>query len=136
MLVFHDPIPEIAGRACRALTAQEYWHRGALVDEANVLFLQLEDGVWHRFFIDAGVVFWKTVDAPSSPPDNGNDRYPSKDIGARHGLTGRSLRRVGTVDLPGGGELRLEFDGGPTLILRNVDDCSSLVIQAVELRRR
>ena len=67
VLSFHDPIPDVRHQVCNALLVQEYWYRGELVDEANVLFLRLDGDSWHRFFIDAGIVFWKTVEAPDVP---------------------------------------------------------------------
>ena len=129
MLSFRDDIPQIAGRVCQSLKVQEYWHRGELVDGANVLFLQLDGGIWHRFFIDAGVVFWRTVEMPDEKPDDGFDRYPQADLGFRHDLIGKKLERVSTIDLPGGGEIRIEFEGGATLLLRDVDDQSRLVVE-------
>jgi hypothetical protein len=129
MLEFHDPIPEITGQTCTALVAQQYWHCGKLVDEANVLFLKLEGRLWHRFFIDGGVVFWRTVDAPDHPGEEGDHRYTHTDIGAAQGFAGKELKRVSTADLPGGGEMRLEFRGAPTLIFRNVDDRSHLILE-------
>lgn len=115
---------------CRALVAQEYWHRGQLVSNANVLFLRLEDGTWHRFFVDAGVVFWKTVEAPEPPDEDVGDRYPLTDIAGRYGLTGERLSSISTADLPGGGELRLTFESGKVIILRNLSDCSKLVFES------
>src|SRR5437764_3808780 len=136
MLEFHDPIPDIAHQACRALIAQEYWYRGELVSDANVLFLRLEDDIWHRFFIDAGVVFWKTAAAREAPKEDDDHHYPHTDIGVLYGFTGKRLSNVSTADLPGGGELRLDFDSGEAIILRNVDDCSKLVVERHDLRAR
>lgn len=130
MLEFHAPIPDIAHQVCRALIAQEYWYRGELVSDGNVLFLRLEDGVWHRFSIDAGVLFWKTVEAPDPPEEDRDHRYPHKDIAKLHGLTGKRLSTVSAADLPGGGELHLGFEGGNAVVLRNVDDCSKLVVES------
>ena len=128
MLTFHDPIPDVREQVCHALLVQEYWYRGELVNEANVLFLQLND-VWHRFFIDAGVVFWKTVVAPNPPPDEAEHSSRLTDIGARHGLMGRRLSAIEAIDLPGGGALRLAFEGGPTIILNNQNDASRLIVE-------
>jgi hypothetical protein len=91
--------------------------------------MQLEDGTWHRFFIDAGVVFWRTVDRPDAPRDDGVHHDRHKDFGSAHNLIGRRIQRVTTVDLPGGGEIRIDFEGGSTVVLRNVDDQSSLVVE-------
>jgi hypothetical protein len=129
MLDFHNPIPDLRHQECRALIAQEYWYRGELISDANVLFLRLQNDTWHRFLIDAGVVFWSTVAAPEAPEEDSGYRHPHKDIGVLYGLVGKRLSTVSTADLPGGGELRLDFDGGETLILRNIDDCSKLVFE-------
>jgi hypothetical protein len=128
MLDFHDQIPELAGGTCRSLIVQEYWYEGELVSEANVLFLQLDEG-WHRFFIDAGVVFWQAVAGPEAPPDSGLHRYRHTDFGSRHDLVGRKLERVCTADLPDGGEIQIAFEGGRRLVLQNVNDESSLVVE-------
>jgi hypothetical protein len=84
MLSFHVPIPDVAHQLCRALLAQEYWYRGQLVSNANVLFLRLNEVLWHRFFIDAGVVFWRTVETPDPPAGDDDDTYPQTDVAAAH----------------------------------------------------
>ena len=67
MLVYRDAPPEVTGQVCHALLLQAHYYRGQLVNEANVLFLRLAEGPWHRIFIEAGVVFWQMVDSLDSP---------------------------------------------------------------------
>ena len=136
MLEFHDPIPDIPVQRCESLMVQEYRYRSELVSEANVIFLRVEDGTWHRFFIDAGVVFWKAVEGPDESADHGDHQYSLKDIGAIHDLVGKQLSRVSAVDLPNGCEIRLDFGGGKTVILRNVDDRSELAFLLDDPRAR
>jgi hypothetical protein len=81
-------------------------------------------------------VFWKTVEAPESPEEDGGDRYPHTDIAGFHGLTGKRLSSISAAELPGGGELRLDFESGKVVILRNVNDCSKLVIEPHDQRAR
>ena len=128
LLTLHDRLPEIAGQVCSSLLVQQYWCRDELIDGANVLFLKLGKETWHRFFIDAGVVFWSTVEAPACADDDGDHRYRLVDIGASEGLVGKQLRGVTTVDLAGGGELHLAFDNASTLVIRDQDDLSELVL--------
>ena len=96
-------------------------------DRWNVLFLQLEGNAWQRVFIDAGVVFWQTVNGLDSP-DQDRHHYTLTDLGAAHGLAGRPLAGVTSVDLPSGGELRLVFAGAPSVALRHVDGRSQVVV--------
>ena len=128
MLTLHDRIPDVERQVCNALLAQEYWFRDELISNANVLFLRLDEPVWHRFFIDAGVVFWKTVEVPDAPRQDGDRSYRRTDIASLHGLTGKRLSVITAIDLPGGGALRLGFEGGKSVVLHNTKDCSRLVV--------
>lgn len=129
MLVFHDRLPAVEGQVCEALFVQAYYYRGRLVSDTNVLFLRLQGGVWHRVFIDAGVVFWQTVEGLDSP-DQDRHHYTLTDLADAHGLVGKPLIGVTTVDLPSGGELRLLFAGAPSVIFRHVDGHSRVVVDA------
>jgi DNA-binding SARP family transcriptional activator len=137
MLVCREALPNVAGEQCQALLLQAHYYRGQLVNEANVLFLRLAAG-WHRIFIESGVVFWHTVDAPDtnsaasaaddSNPDGDRHHYTVTDLGAAHGLIGRRLADVTTVDLASGGELRLLFAGGACVTFRHVEGRSSVAV--------
>ena len=128
-LVCREAFPSVAGERCAALLLQAHYYRGQLVNESNALFLQLADGAWHRIFIEAGVVFWHTVDALDSP-DGDRHHYTLTDLGAAHGLAGRRLVGVATAKLPHGGELRLDFEGGHRVSMRHVDGRSAVVVEA------
>jgi hypothetical protein len=128
MLTFHDPIPNVKHQVCNALLAQEYWYRDKLISNANILFLRLDNLAWHRFFIDAGVVFWKTVEVPDAPTGNGDHSYRHADIAGRHGLAGKRLSVIKAIDLPGGGALRLSFEDGTAVTLHNTKDSARLVV--------
>jgi hypothetical protein len=124
MLTFHDPIPNVEQQVGNALLAQEYWYRDELISNANVLFLRLENPAWHRLFVDAGVVFWKTVEVPDAPTGDRDHSYRHADIAGLHGLTGKRLSVIKAIDLPGGGTLRLGFEGGTAVTLHNTKDSS------------
>ena len=125
MLMLHQALPDIAGEVCNALFVQAYYYRGKLVSDANALFLQLGDGVWHRVFIDGGIIFWQRVDGLDSP-DQDRHHYTLTDLGTLHGYVGKRVVSVETADLPAGGELHLAFEGAPTLVYRNVGGASLL----------
>jgi hypothetical protein len=119
-LICADALPSVAGQRCQALLLQAHYYRGQLVNDASVLFLRLDAGRWHRVFIEAGVIFWHTVDGLDSP-DGDRHHYTVTDLGAGHGLIGRRLMDVSTADLPGGGELRLSFEGNLRVRVRHVE---------------
>jgi hypothetical protein len=131
MPVLHRPLPDVAGAVCEALLVQAHYYRGQLVNEANALFLRFGDRRWHRVFIQAGVVFWQVVDTLDSP-DQDRHHYTLTDLGAAHGCAGKRLRAVRTADLPDGGEVRLVFDDGPTVVLHDAGDRSRVVVEAAD----
>jgi hypothetical protein len=129
MLVCREALPNVAGEVCEALLLQAHYYRGQLVNEANVLFLRLTGGGgWHRIFIEAGVVFWHTVDALDSP-DGDRHHYTVTDLAAAHALVGRRLIGLTTADVPAGGELRLLFAGDARVSFRHVDGRSRVVVE-------
>lgn len=128
MLVYREALPDVTGERCESILLQAHYYRGQLVNEANVLFLRLAESGWQRIFIEAGVIFWQTVDALDSP-DQDRHHYTLTDLGAVHGLVGQRLVEVTTADEPSGGELRLLFAGAVCVSVRHVDGRSRVVVE-------
>ena len=128
-LALHDTPPAVTGRACEAVLTLAYYYRGRPVPGDTALVLQLDDGAWHRIFIDAGMVFWQVMAALDSAAEYDRHHYTVTDLGTTHGLIGKRLHDVRTVDVDGGGEMHLVFDGGAIVILRNVDGASTVVVR-------
>jgi hypothetical protein len=126
-LTVHETLPDVAGELCEALLLQSHYYRGQLVNEANVLFLRLAPSGWHRIFIDAGLVFWQTVDGLDSP-DQDRHHYTLTDLGAHHGVAGKRVAGVTIADLSAGGELRLLFTDDIRVSVRHVDGRSQVVV--------
>ena len=127
-LALHETLPAVAGRTCEAILALAYYYRGKPVADDTALVLRLDDGAWHRIFIDAGIVFWQVMAALDSAAEYDRHHYAVTDLGTTHGLVGKRLRDVRTVDVDGGGEVHLLFDGAATVILRNVDGASTVAV--------
>ena len=127
-LAVHEALPAVAGRTCTALLVLAYYYRGQPVPDDTVLVLHLDDAAWHRIFIDAGVVFWQVMAALDSGGEYDRHHYALTDLGTAHGLIGKRLADVRTVDLQGGGEVQLVFEGAATVILRNVDGASTVLV--------
>jgi hypothetical protein len=131
MLEFHDRIPDLAGKTCLGVFVQQYSHAGKSVETANAVLLHTDDQRWPRFFIDAGTVFWAIHPArPPIPPSDGEHQYTITDIAEGHGLTGREIARVRTIDLPGGGAIRLEFSDARAVVLRDINETSDLQFES------
>ena len=130
MLVTREALPVVTGERCDSVLLQAHYYRGQLVNEANVLFLRLAESGWQRIFIEAGVVFWQSVEALDSP-DQDRHHYTLSDLGAVHGLEGRRIIDVITADLPAGGELRLLFSGDARVSFRHVDGRSRVIVEQV-----
>ena len=128
MLVTREVLPVVTGERCDSVLLQAHYYRGQLVNEANVLFLRLAESGWQRIFIEAGVVFWQSVEALDSP-DQDRHHYTLSDLGAVHGLDGRRIIDVIAADLPAGGELRLLFSGDACVSFRHVDGRSRVVVE-------
>lgn len=126
MFEFQQPIPPICGIRCTAVLAQEFWHGDECVSPANVLFLGLENGEWHRIAIDYRMVFWRIENTPSMPrPEDDSaeyGRHPVVDRGTKHDLIGRRIAAIRESESADAIELLIEFENGPTLALRDLRD--------------
>nr|WP_255656824.1 aquaporin [Lysobacter lactosilyticus] len=115
--------PGLAGKACEAVLLQQYWHKGVLVEPANVIHMRFS-GVWHRLYFDYGIVFWRISDAP---PEPGSDtdyewEYPLEDLGAAAEVIGIPLDHYSMKPVVGGSTVELCFETGKRIIFENVDD--------------
>jgi hypothetical protein len=115
----------LEGQECRALLTQEVWHQGVPSDLVNVLFLQVGDGRWARFFFDAGAFFWREAE-PRAVTFAPAWEYRIVDVGSRFGVHGQRIARVEFVQPdPGCARLVIVMERG-RLILDNADDRSRL----------
>ena len=118
------------GQHCLALIAQRYEYAGELVEDANVVYLQVADTQWLRFFFDSGYFFCR-VEPKLTLAEFAEDemRFTGVDLATQHNLVGRRIEAAEFTELPDGAELRLEFERGATLVLRNAADHSTVTIK-------
>jgi hypothetical protein len=120
-------IAKVKGQKCSRFMCQQFWHGGHLADEWNVLFLELSDGTWLRFLIDAGVFFWRE-EKPSIPENHCDDEYRLIEPDLSKGIRGREIIAAKFSSLQTGGRtLALGFEDGTTLYVHNDNDRSSVV---------
>lgn len=101
-------VPELYGQRCSAFGAvvrpgDERW---------GLAHLQL-DGGWHRFYLDAGLLFWAEIPAPSLEDDL-DDGEIYRDIGASLRAIGAEITKIEMRDCI----LVLEFGTGARVVLR------------------
>jgi hypothetical protein len=102
-------VSELHGRTCSAFRAV-----GCPGDTIFGLFYLRVEDTWHRFFLDAGLLFWHEGPAPDPEDDLGEgDRYV--DLGTELGATGARIAVVEMRD----GHFRIEFANGARLRMRN-----------------
>jgi len=65
-LLFNGQPPDIVGQLCNGLVVQSFYDGASLTDQANVVFFRFGD-TWHRIYFEAGIVFWRTGEAPENP---------------------------------------------------------------------
>jgi hypothetical protein len=121
---------DIAGHKCEAFLCRQYWYKGQLLDEANVLFLKTDSNLWHRICFDCGVLFWKEEKEASSMPSQGPYEYPLVNLASKYKLGDRLIEKVWQSLTPMHGELGLSCEGGTQVILRNTNDRSTLEIRS------
>ena len=113
-------VDEVAGLVCGEFVAT--YHPG---DDLYFIFHLRLSGVWHRFHLDAGLLFWKSGVDPDPENDLGEGDI-RQDLGARLLVTGVPLARVAMRD----GCLVMEWQNGASATWRNgVEDCGATLIE-------
>ncbi|MBC7529621.1 MAG: hypothetical protein H7308_19000 [Chthonomonadaceae bacterium] len=128
MWVETNKLPDLAGCVCTALLCQQFWYRGELSADANVVFLETDGQQWHRFSIDAGEVFWRLVASPDLIETSSEDEfhYPHVEIGEGLNLIGKRITGISLVREERKTSLVLAFSDNSQLCLHNEQDISRL----------
>jgi hypothetical protein len=112
-----------------ALIAQRYEYAGELVEDANVVYLQVADAQWLRFFFDNGYFFCRVEPTLTLAEFAEEDmKFTGTELAVQHNLVGRRIEAAEFTELPDGAELRIDFERGATLMLRNAADHSTVTI--------
>ncbi len=96
--------------------------------EVVTFFYALVEGVWHRFYLDAGLLFWDEGQAPEEEEDlYEGDTYV--DLSARLNVVGKAIEEIRMAN----GRLTLRFSGGARLVLEDRDD-DTFIAESVAAR--
>lgn len=117
----HDEtqVPEVCGIPCS--TFHVVYSKDSVIE---VLYLKLDD-TWHRFFLDAGCLFWREGEQPDEDNDLlDGDEY--LDWGQQLGVVGVALSEVSMMK---NSTLTLRFDNGAEVVLKHLpfDENTSLL---------
>ena len=115
-------IPELRGTCCAAFKAVIREQDKRL----GLLYIQLS-GVWHRFFLDAGLLFWEEGCCPD-PDDDVLEGERYVDLGESLHAIGVPIQAIEMRD----STLTLQFENSARLVLRNgVQEVGSEVVESV-----
>jgi hypothetical protein len=70
--------------------------------------------VWHRFYLDAGLLFWEEGSCPD-PEDDLLEGERYTDLGEALSVVGAAIGEIDMHD----SQLTLQFENGARLVLRN-----------------
>ena len=120
--------PKLTNQVCEACFCQQYWSRGKLVQEVDMLLLKVNRH-WQQLYFDTGIVFWRTQQEPPAqvePPPDAPFRYPLIDLGEQYGLTDALIADCITEPLVDGARVTLVFEDIGSLIITHSDNQTRL----------
>lgn len=111
--------PELRGARCSAFRAVTDVHKQHL----SPLYIQLS-GEWHRFYLDAGLLFWEEGSGPQPEDDLLPDEQYT-DLGETLSVVDVAIDDIFMRD----SKLTLQFQNGARLVLKNgpQDDGAAVV---------
>ena len=118
--------PLLNGRRLWALQVQSFWYGGKIEEEANVIFLNVENE-WWRLYFDCGIIFWRPVEEGPKEFSFTNDdgiesSYPVIDLGADKKLNRKIIKSCTMAAIHSGSKVEFEFENGNLLSFENVGD--------------
>ena len=102
-------ISELSGHHCSSF----FGIRSESDSSLELLFLQVE-GIWHRFYLDAGLLFWEETEGPDPEEDLlEGERYV--DLASELHVAGVGISEIRMSD----NRLLLRFENGARLLLEH-----------------
>ena len=115
-------IPELRGARCSAFKAVQDDTAGFV----GPLYIELA-GAWHRFYLDAGLLFWEQGQTPD-PDDDLLDGEAYTDLVTALRVKGEAVSEIGMADCL----LSIKFENGARLVLKHgVQDDGTQIIEMV-----
>ncbi len=113
-------IPEIAGCSCENLLCVQVKDDEEGTVTPGVFWLKIQDGLWHRFFIDCSLYYLSWTEYEElEQHDLEDEDFPVLDVGEKFGLCDRKILKVemsqNESESKQEGNLKIYFDEGQIL---------------------
>jgi hypothetical protein len=111
--------PRLSGQKCQELICQQYWYRGKLEKELDMLFIMVNDR-WHVLYFENEVIYWRHLQEEPTPFSGEEEdlfKYPHIDLAARHNLKGEVMEDCELQSMPDGSRVIIIFEQAGRLIL-------------------
>jgi hypothetical protein len=128
MLEINGIPPKLTNQECEELICQQYWYRGKLVQEVDVLSLKV-NGRWHQLYFETGIVFWRGLEEAPKPFEQQPDdpfKYPLINLGEQLDVKNAIISDCATDPLVEGVRVSISFENKGSLIIKHVDNKTSL----------
>lgn len=114
-------LPEVCGIPCSVFQVSPFSREPF---DPGLMYLKLGSN-WHRFFLDAGLLFWEDGQQPDRDNDLVDGEEDYVDWGDLLGVVGVALSEVFMKD----SELTLRFANGAEVVLKRMprDDLTSII---------
>lgn len=120
--------PRLENQVCEALLCQQYWYRGQLQSEVDILLLKVNDR-WHQLYFENGTIFWRVQnEAPKAAENQPADPliYPLIDLGEKYSLKDSVISDCLTEPLINGARVSFTFEGRGSLLVTHRESGTSL----------
>lgn len=120
-------VPELNGKALKKLIVQEFWYDGICEEEANVVYLNV-DNTWYRLYFDCGIVFWR-----QDITDFENEHiikfdetvYKFRDLGNEFNIAGSQIVYCETEAIENGTKVTFNLNGRSSIAFKCIGDDTS-----------
>ncbi|MGD8784673.1 MAG: hypothetical protein PVG75_09550 [Thioalkalispiraceae bacterium] len=128
MLEIDGRPPKLINQLCEELFCQQYWSRGKLIQEVDILLLKINQR-WHQLYFDAGIVFWRLqrdTPVPVEPRPDAAFTYPLINLGIKYGLRDSFILDCLTEPLVDGARVTMVFEEKGSLLITHSENKTRL----------
>lgn len=116
--------PKLSGQECQELICQQYWYRGKLEKEMDMLFIKVNDR-WHLLYFENGVIYWRLQEEEPAPFEEKEEdlfKYPHIDLAAKYDFKGNLMEDCESQAMPDGARVIITFEQSDKLIVSCIND--------------